>query len=200
MLSTGVLQPVPTVQGWGNRADARLDADKIRTPDVPSPSPSPLKTFDSRTIPSRPLESVHQLQNTSTATNIPCHTASMGFKRPHSDVDGASSRHNAPNKRPKQHFQSHKPASHGNSTQPGVSLHEVKKRARNIERRFAKGDDLPADVKQKLERELVQCKTQIDEITHKKRRSDMISKYHRVRFFGMFLRFRRNCYPRHGYQ
>lgn len=109
----------------------------------------------------------------------------MGSKRPHSDVDGASSRHNAPNKRTKHHFQSHKPANHGNSTQLGVSLHEVKRRARNIERRFAKGDDLPADVKQKLERELVQCKVQIDEITHKKRRHDMISKYHRVRFFGM---------------
>ncbi|KAG6365177.1 hypothetical protein INS49_006785 [Diaporthe citri] len=107
----------------------------------------------------------------------------MGSKRPHSDVDGASSRHNAPNKRTKHHFQSHKPATHGNSTQLGVSLHEVKRRARNIERRFAKGDDLPADVKQKLERELVQCKAQIDEITHKKRRQDMISKYHRVRFF-----------------
>ncbi|KKY35949.1 putative rrna-processing protein efg1 [Diaporthe ampelina] len=107
----------------------------------------------------------------------------MGSKRPHSDVDGASSRHNAPNKRTKQHFQSHKPATPGNSTQLGVSLHEVKRRARNIERRFAKGDDLPADVKQKLERELVKCKAQIDEISHKKRRHDMISKYHRVRFF-----------------
>lgn len=111
----------------------------------------------------------------------------MGSKRPHSDVDGASSRHNAPNKRTKHHFQSHKPATHGNSTQLGVSLHEVKRRARNIERRFAKGDDLPADVKQKFERELVQCKAQIDEITHKKRRHDMISKYHRVRFFGTYL-------------
>lgn len=110
----------------------------------------------------------------------------MGSKRPHSDVDGASSRHNAPNKRTKQHFQNHKPAAQGNSTQLGVSLHEVKRRARNIERRFAKGDDLPADVKQKLERELVQCKAQIDEITHKKRRHDMISKYHRVRFFGTY--------------
>ncbi|POS80128.1 hypothetical protein DHEL01_v201464 [Diaporthe helianthi] len=107
----------------------------------------------------------------------------MGFKRPHSDVDGGSSRQNGPNKKSKPHFQSHKPASHGNSTQLGVSLHEVKRRARNIERRFAKGDDLPADVQQKLERELAQCKAQIDEILHKKKRHDMISKYHKVRFF-----------------
>jgi hypothetical protein len=63
-------------------------------------------------------------------------------------------------------------------------LHEVKRRARNIERRFAKGDDLPADVQQKFERELAQCKAQIDEILHKKKRHDMISKYHKVRFFG----------------
>lgn len=110
----------------------------------------------------------------------------MGSKRPHSDLDGASSRHNAPNKRTRQNFQSHKPATQNSSTQLGVSLHEVKRRARNIERRFAKGDDLPADVKQKLDRELVQCKVQIDEITHKKRRHDMISKYHRVRFFGTY--------------
>lgn len=170
----------------GKQGGCTPDADKIRTPDVPNPSLSPLKTFESRTISSRPLDIVHRLRNSSTTATTLCRTASMGSKRPHSDVDGASSRHNAPNKRPKQHFQSHKPASHGNSTQLGVSLHEVKRRARNIERRFAKGDDLPADVKQKFERELVQCKTQIDEITHKKRRSDMISKYHRVRFFGTF--------------
>lgn len=184
VLTSVLQQPVPTLQGWGHRADACPDADKIRTPDVPNPSLSPLKTFDSRAISSSPLDIVHRLHNTSTAATTLCRTASMGSKRPHSDVDGASSRHNAPNKRPKKHFQSHKPASHGNSTQLGVSLHEVKRRARNIERRFAKGDDLPADVRQKFERELVQCKRQIDEITHKKRRHDMISKYHRVRFFG----------------
>lgn len=120
----------------------------------------------------------------------------MGFKRPHSETDGASSRHNAPNKKTKQHFQSHKPATHGNSTQLGVSLHEVKRRARNIERRFAKGDDLPADVHQKLERELAQCKSQIDEILHKKKRHDMISKYHKVRFFGTY----RAYWPDHGCQ
>ncbi|KAH8752529.1 hypothetical protein F5883DRAFT_576384 [Diaporthe sp. PMI_573] len=107
----------------------------------------------------------------------------MGSKRPHSDVDGASSRHNGPNKKTTRNFQSHKPASNGNSTQLGVSLHEVKRRARNIERRFAKGDHLPADVQQKFERELAQCKAQIDEILHKKKRQDMISKYHKVRFF-----------------
>lgn len=136
----------------------------------------------------RPWKIVHQsllLTTAATVTTL-CHTTSMGSKRPHSEVDGASSRHNAPNKRTKPHFQSRKPASQGNSTQLGVSLHEVKRRARNIERRFAKGDDLPADVKQKLERELVQCKAQIGEISHKKRRHDMISKYHRVRFFGTY--------------
>ena len=179
----------PSLQGWGNRAVVRyIDADKIRTPGLSNSSLSPLKTSDSHTIPSRSWKIVHQsFLNTTAATDITlCHTTSMGSKRPHSDIDGASSRHNAPNKRTKQHFQSHKPATPGNSTQLGVSLHEVKRRARNIERRFAKGDDLPADVKQKLERELVKCKAQIDEISHKKRRHDMISKYHRVRFFGAY--------------
>lgn len=167
-------------------ASWRALLDKIRTPDVPQfkrvsienfRQPDDLiETFGHR-APTPPLY-------TTSAPTALCHAASMGFKRPHSDEDGALLRHNAPNKRMKQHFQSHKAAAQGNSTQLGVSLHEVKRRARNIERRFAKGDDLPADVKQKLERELVQCKTQIDEISHKKRRHDMISKYHRVRFFG----------------
>ncbi|KUI65436.1 rRNA-processing protein EFG1 [Cytospora mali] len=107
----------------------------------------------------------------------------MGAKRPFSDVDGSASQQNGANKKRQPPFKSHYRSNENNPSKPGQSLNEIKKRARNIERRFAKGDDLPADVTQKLKRELVQCKRQIDDLQYKKKRQDMISKYHRVRFF-----------------
>lgn len=110
----------------------------------------------------------------------------MGAKRRYSDVDGSApqSQNNDVNKKRKQQFKSHYRSNEGGPPKLAQSLNEVKKRARNIERRFAKGDNLPADVQQKLERELVQCRRQIDDLQHKKKRQEMISKYHGVRFFG----------------
>lgn len=106
----------------------------------------------------------------------------MSSKRSYSEVEAQASSHDAANKKRKQ-FKSHKPRDN-NSTAPGQSLNDVKKRARDIERRFARGDQLPADVQRNLERELVHCKRQIEDLQHKKKRSEMISKYHKVRFFG----------------
>lgn len=111
----------------------------------------------------------------------------MGSKRPYSDVEGSAPQQNDASKKRKQPFKSHYKPSESSASKPGQSLNEIKKRARNIERRFAKGDDLPADVQQRLKRELVQCKRQIDDLQYKKKRTEMIGKYHRVRFFGMFL-------------
>lgn len=107
----------------------------------------------------------------------------MGSKRPFADVEGSASQQNDANKKRKQPFKSHYKPSESSVAKPGQSLNEIKKRARNIERRFAKGDDLPADVQQRLKRELVQCKRQIDDLQYKKKRTEMIGKYHRVRFF-----------------
>lgn len=106
----------------------------------------------------------------------------MSPKRAFSEVDAQASANGASNKKRKQ-FKSHQ-ARDNNDAAAGQSLNEVKKRARDIERRFARGDQLPADVQQNLERELAHCKNQIEELQHKKKRSDMISKYHKVRFFG----------------
>ena len=111
-------------------------------------------------------------------------TLAMGSKRPFSDVDGSIPQKDAVNKKRKQQFKSHYRSNDSGPPKLGQSLNEVKKRARNIERRFAKGDNLPADVQQRLERELVQCKRQISDLQHKKKRQEMISKYHKVRFFG----------------
>lgn len=108
----------------------------------------------------------------------------MGSKRPFSDVEGSAPQQNDANKKRKQPFRSQHKTNESNAARPGQSLNEIKKRARNIERRFAKGDDLPADVQQRLRRELVQCKRQIDDLQYKKKRTEMIGKYHRVRFFG----------------
>lgn len=108
----------------------------------------------------------------------------MSPKRAFSEVDAQASANGASNKKRKQ-FKSHQSRDNNNNdAAASQSLNEVKKRARDIERRFARGDQLPADVQQNLERELAHCKNQIEELQHKKKRSDMISKYHKVRFFG----------------
>lgn len=60
----------------------------------------------------------------------------------------------------------------------------AKKRIRNIERLFQRSTDLPANVRNDLERELAAHKATISDKSFQKRRSAMISKYHMVRFFG----------------
>lgn len=107
----------------------------------------------------------------------------MSSKRSYAEVDAQASTNGPPNKKRKQ-IQSHNKPRDSTSAPAGQSLNEIKKRARDIERRFARGDQLPADVQRNLERELAHCKTQIDDLQHKKKRNEMISKYHKVRFFG----------------
>lgn len=109
----------------------------------------------------------------------------MSSKRPYTEVDASASVRDPASKKRKQ-FKNHKSKDAG-SAPLGQSLNEVKKRARDIERRFAKGDRLPADVQRNLERELAHCKKQVEDLQHKKKRSEMISRYHKVRFFGTYL-------------
>lgn len=59
-----------------------------------------------------------------------------------------------------------------------------RKRIRAIERLFQRNQDLPADVRNNMERELASHKATIVDKSHQKKRSAMISKYHMVRFFG----------------
>ncbi|KAI1854559.1 hypothetical protein JX266_000677 [Neoarthrinium moseri] len=63
------------------------------------------------------------------------------------------------------------------------NLNWVKKRARTIERRFRTGQNLPADAKNDMERELVHHKQKIAEAEEEKKTKQMIKKYHMVRFF-----------------
>lgn len=59
-----------------------------------------------------------------------------------------------------------------------------KKRARNIERLLQRNQELPANVRNELERELAARKSDINDRLFRKKRSAMIAKYHMVRFFG----------------
>ncbi|PKS06811.1 hypothetical protein jhhlp_006886 [Lomentospora prolificans] len=63
------------------------------------------------------------------------------------------------------------------------SINALKKRVRTIERLFNKNDDIPGHIRVELERELSAHKASIAEITYRKKRSEMIKKYHMVRFF-----------------
>lgn len=77
----------------------------------------------------------------------------------------------------KRHKKSHK-AQEGTN-----SFH--KKRARDIERQLQRAVDMPADVRKNLEREMASHKAQLETFSNKKKRKEMISKYHMIRFFGM---------------
>ncbi|KAK7402989.1 rRNA-processing protein efg1 [Neonectria punicea] len=59
----------------------------------------------------------------------------------------------------------------------------VRKRVRNIERLLNRNQDLPANVRNDLERELAAHKTAMSDKAFQKKRGAMISKYHMVRFF-----------------
>lgn len=59
-----------------------------------------------------------------------------------------------------------------------------KTRARTIRRLLQSGKELPATVRNDLEQELGALEERVDETSFKKKRSQMIQKYHMVRFFG----------------
>ncbi|KAL8420133.1 hypothetical protein RB594_003058 [Gaeumannomyces avenae] len=106
----------------------------------------------------------------------------MGTKRPYSSVDGQGGsyhKHGPSKKKPKQ--------GRKNPGAEDASVNAMKTRARTIQRRLQKqpGDErpMPANVQNDLERELVALKQRIQEARDKKLRSNMIGKYHMVRFF-----------------
>ncbi|KKF92342.1 rRNA-processing protein EFG1 [Ceratocystis platani] len=63
------------------------------------------------------------------------------------------------------------------------TLNGMKKRTRTIERQFKRGIDMPATVRNELERELRSLKASIGAIENRRNRGHMIKKYHMVRFF-----------------
>ncbi|KAJ9154920.1 hypothetical protein NKR23_g2347 [Pleurostoma richardsiae] len=66
----------------------------------------------------------------------------------------------------------------------GESINWVKKRARTLERLLSRAtDNIPADKQREMERELAAHRKRIQENEHGRERSNMIKKYHMVRFF-----------------
>lgn len=60
----------------------------------------------------------------------------------------------------------------------------AKKRTRTIERLLKRNQDLPANVRNDLQRELAALSSTVSDKAFQRKRSAMITKYHMVRFFG----------------
>ncbi|KAF9761993.1 hypothetical protein IL306_003610 [Fusarium sp. DS 682] len=102
----------------------------------------------------------------------------MGKKREYSEVGSPEPHNRASFNGAKKHKSSkskHRP-NEGTSTW-------AKKRTRTIERLLNRNQDLPANVRNDLERELGALKATVSDKSFQKLRSAMISKYHMVRFF-----------------
>jgi hypothetical protein len=67
---------------------------------------------------------------------------------------------------------------------PKRSVNGLKKRRRDLKRLLEHAEKLPAGLRIEHERELASCKIQIEAAEEDARRSQMIKKYHMVRFFG----------------
>jgi hypothetical protein len=67
---------------------------------------------------------------------------------------------------------------------PKRSVNSLKTRRRDLKRLLEHAEKLPAGLRIEHERELAACKIQIDAAEEDARRSQMIKKYHMVRFFG----------------
>lgn len=116
----------------------------------------------------------------------------MGTKRSFSEVEpptNAGDHHGA-----KEHRHRDKKPQFKKLKRKEENINWVRKRARTIERLFQRENaKLPANVQKDLERELAAHKQRIEDEKFRKRRSDMIGKYHMVRFFG------KCCLAKSGY-
>lgn len=66
-----------------------------------------------------------------------------------------------------------------------TSTNAIKKRKRDLRRLLEHAEKLPANIRISHERELASCDTELETAKETARRSQMIKKYHMVRFFGM---------------
>ncbi|KAK1826029.1 hypothetical protein QBC39DRAFT_365357 [Podospora conica] len=108
----------------------------------------------------------------------------MGEKRSHSEANASENNNNNAHGGNKAHAHAKKPWKRQKVDVSAENLATIKKRARTLERLFAKDTSkIPADKQLELERELAAHKKRIAEAAAKKHRSDMIGKYHMVRFF-----------------
>lgn len=77
-----------------------------------------------------------------------------------------------------------RPAHHGKkSFKKAHPVNELKSSVRNLRRLLDRNDDLPANVRIEKERALQTAERDLREAEKAKKRSDMIGKYHKIRFF-----------------
>lgn len=107
----------------------------------------------------------------------------MGTKRPFADVDPPPGADQAADRQPSANAKRRKQFGKGRHKAKEGTSEFAKKRVRNIERLLQRNQDLPADVRNELGRELAAHKADIADKAFQKRRMAMISKYHMVRFF-----------------
>lgn len=69
-----------------------------------------------------------------------------------------------------------------------LSINRLKKKIRDTTRVLNHSDKLPAGVRIEKERALVGYQHDLEQAALKKRRQQMITKYHMVRFFGQYRR------------
>jgi len=113
----------------------------------------------------------------------------MGTKRKHSELEGVHPSRQAqvpgasskPRKKPRRMGpQLHK------KTKSLTSINAIKKRIRDVKRRLERLEDLPANIRVENERALAAYQEELAAAEEEKTRQKMISKYHMVRFFGMY--------------
>ena len=109
----------------------------------------------------------------------------MGSKHPYDDSVHPSRRQNIPSatSRPakKQRKETDEASRQPLSTK---AISVLKPKIRDLSRLLAHCDRLPADVRLEKERALASYEADLQEAMEEKKKSEMISRYHMVRFFG----------------
>ena len=68
-----------------------------------------------------------------------------------------------------------------------LSRYALKEKIRDLRRLLAHSKNLPADVRVEKERALASYEADFEKSNDGKKRNDMISRYHMVRFFGAYM-------------
>ena len=110
----------------------------------------------------------------------------MGVKRPRTfeaGFDDAQTSFKTTQLRPNKRIRSS--SSKPRSTHPGgAALNPIKAKIRDVTRLLERSENLPAGVRIEKERALAGYRQDLEQAETEKRRQQMISKYHMVRFFG----------------
>ena len=109
----------------------------------------------------------------------------MGSKRSHdleNEIDDTRSTSETKQRRPVKRPRPKTSSSH--STSSTIAINPIKAKIRDVARLLERSDNLPAGVRIEKERALATYKQDLAEAETEKRKQQMISKYHMVRFFG----------------